>query len=806
MEEMPRPLLPFLPPSSRVVQMLEWEARARAWLCSLAGCRCPSEAETEAWFDSERPPLPEDLGLLTPAELHQRIIGMHRDDADRMDGSRGRFRRAKHWSPVYSWLESLDTKEVVSGKDVKDWFLANPDIAENLSRNSRYHLLHYIQRVHMKILRRKGKFRRCQDSRQIPEGKDLRLFRKDEAFRRYELLTELQNQLESLLSKGSHVIDRIQSRSPAFATQRSVENVSSSVGDLEKENKGAISIGEPHFHNAENFLVAGRSELNAGPKRKRTKAVFTPAWSYCEVPSDSCWPLSTGKSATTSTKNITRCLQGREWGSSWVACCNGAYAGRNKEKWIPFFEGWNSLGRQFEGPSVLFERRSYSSWVPTWCAYTSSAAVAQPFGRTDQSVQKVLDVRFHPAKDSLNSYAPNELLLYNLLSGRAIQLSGHNCQIQAVEFAVRGASIVSCGGNLMKVWDATTGSCLFTLGPVSDGRASVGHTKKISAMTVNDYQSCLVVTSGGLGDGKLLLWNALTGELTADLNGSLRHKSKASPSIEAMEFCSQNLLVCGSDSSHGGPAVVQLWDIESPQSCLSIPANDSYITSLKTNSDCNTVITGAGDGAVDLYDIRTCGVISHLSVGSSYEVTSVSFSKCGTYFHASSTSNSTIVWDTRLMPMNRGHSNDEHSFSINNFTSTRPLHCLSHGKQMPTAEHAGQLPGHVDEGDQGVNDAKWLQRESVLVTVSGDGSIAMWDVALGKPCIRHLISHTRCVNTVAVAPNDEYISTGGMTRKLAFSAAQACLLICFSWQVLYHNTNGPPRARWRLSHPLAEAA
>lgn len=28
---------------------------------------------------------------------------------------------------------------------------------------------------------------------------------------------------------------------------------------------------------------------------------------------------------------------------------------------------------------------------------------------------------------------------------------------------------------------------------------------------------------------------------------------------------------------------------------------------------------------------------------------------------------------------------------------------------------------HVDEGDQGVNDAKWLQREAVLVTVSGDG-------------------------------------------------------------------------------------
>uniref|UniRef100_A0A1D1XIR9 Putative WD repeat-containing protein alr3466 n=1 Tax=Anthurium amnicola TaxID=1678845 RepID=A0A1D1XIR9_9ARAE len=516
-----------------------------------------------------------------------------------------------------------------------------------------------------------------------------------------------------------------------------------------------------------------------------------------DISSDSCQISSTGNSAasTKSTKNIIRCLQGREWGCSWpIVCSSGAYAGRSKEKWIPFLEGWKSLGRQFEGHAVLFGRRSYSSWVPTWCAYTSSAAVAQPFGRTDQSVQKVLDVRFHPEGLAQlvcsSNEAPNELLLYNLLSGKAVQLSGHNCQIQAVEFAVRGASIASCGGNLMKVWDATTGSCLFTLGPVVDDRASAGHTKKISAMTVNSYQSCLVVTSGGLGDGKLLLWNALTGELTADLNVNIRSKNDDFPSIEAMEFYSQNLLVCGSDSAYGGPAVLQLWDIESPQSYLSIPANDSYITSLKTNPDCNTIITGAGDGAVDLYDIRTSGVISHLSVGSRYEVTSVSFSTCGTYFHASSTSNCTLVWDTRLMPMNRGQIYVEKSSPANDLHSMRPLHCLIHGKQMPTAEHAGQLPGHVDEGDQGVNDAKWLQREPVLVTVSGDGSIAMWDVNLGQPCMRHLISHTRCVNTVAVAPNDEYLCSGGDDQKV----------------VLYCNTNGMVRAKWRLSHPLTEVA
>lgn len=44
-------------------------------------------------------------------------------------------------------------------------------------------------------------------------------------------------------------------------------------------------------------------------------------------------------------------------------------------------QGWRSLGKQFEGPAVWLSRRNCSSWIPTWCAYTSSVAVAQPNDR-----------------------------------------------------------------------------------------------------------------------------------------------------------------------------------------------------------------------------------------------------------------------------------------------------------------------------------------------------------------------------------------------------------------------------------------
>ena len=69
-----------------------------------------------------------------------------------------RFQRTDQWRPVYSWLESLEKDEVVKSKDISDWLNENPKVQEQLcSRHSRYHLMHYIKKCHMKILKRREK-------------------------------------------------------------------------------------------------------------------------------------------------------------------------------------------------------------------------------------------------------------------------------------------------------------------------------------------------------------------------------------------------------------------------------------------------------------------------------------------------------------------------------------------------------------------------------------------------------------------------------------------------------------------------
>ncbi|KAG8048058.1 hypothetical protein GUJ93_ZPchr0008g12276 [Zizania palustris] len=353
-------------------------------------------------------------------------------------------------------------------------------------------------------------------------------------------LTDLQNKLTSVLLKHRRTVAIKDTDSSYLGFQKPETNVSIQEGAATASISTPTEVSKIYVNDQPNRGVA---DSEFGQKRKRNPIIVTPAWCYTEATtgtlrheqnssshSDGARSYDIWKGHVNPSfpqrsikKNILFCLEGREAGANWSqTCSNGGHAGRNCERWIPFLEGWNSPAIQFEGPAVHVVRQSYLSWCPTSCAYTSSAPSAQPHDR--QGVRKVLDVKFHPEGlpqlVSCSNEAPNELLLFNLLSGRATQLRGHNTKIQAIAFAVKGASIVSCGSNLLKVWDCITGSCLYTLG--GDDHNSVGHTQKINAMAVNKWQSCLVVTSGAKGDGKLLLWNALRGELASDLNLNLR--------------------------------------------------------------------------------------------------------------------------------------------------------------------------------------------------------------------------------------------------------------------------------------------
>ncbi|XP_042497776.1 uncharacterized protein LOC122076519 [Macadamia integrifolia] len=153
-------------------------------------------------------------------------------EANQVEPQPSRFQRTDQWIPVYSWLESLEKKEVVKSKEIDEWLSKNPKVKEQLyARHSRYHLMHYVQKCHLKMLRRREKqgiqFSAptsqakvqvqnnvvttaavpllCSSSSNQLIDKDKCLARRNEAFRKYELLTELESHLSSILSKQKHV-------------------------------------------------------------------------------------------------------------------------------------------------------------------------------------------------------------------------------------------------------------------------------------------------------------------------------------------------------------------------------------------------------------------------------------------------------------------------------------------------------------------------------------------------------------------------------------------------------------------------
>ena len=148
----------------------QYEALARSWLSSLPTPHSPSPAEIDAWIDSNLSSLPSDLSLLPRAQLHQWILSLNSNSNPNPNPNPNlnpsssqsehpyRFQRTDLWLPVYEWLESLEKDQLVSGKEIADWLAENTEFRDRvLSRHSKYHLMHYIQKLHLKMLKKRGK-------------------------------------------------------------------------------------------------------------------------------------------------------------------------------------------------------------------------------------------------------------------------------------------------------------------------------------------------------------------------------------------------------------------------------------------------------------------------------------------------------------------------------------------------------------------------------------------------------------------------------------------------------------------------
>ncbi|KAI5671796.1 hypothetical protein M9H77_12160 [Catharanthus roseus] len=178
---------------------------------------------------AEPSPSFNQIETATPARNQLQIVVFQSSNEEKFSNQVDhRFQRTDQWMPVYAWLESLDIDEVVKSKDILDWLTDNPEIREQLySRHSRYHLMHYIKKCHVKILKRKEKkkgeeaivkvsseivpknvetkvpipvqFMGNNNLGSLPQDDGIYKAKRKEALQKYEILIELEKQLLTIV-------------------------------------------------------------------------------------------------------------------------------------------------------------------------------------------------------------------------------------------------------------------------------------------------------------------------------------------------------------------------------------------------------------------------------------------------------------------------------------------------------------------------------------------------------------------------------------------------------------------------------
>nr|XP_011463266.1 PREDICTED: uncharacterized protein LOC105351200 isoform X1 [Fragaria vesca subsp. vesca] len=224
-------------------QSEEWETMARAWVSSFPEAKAVSMEEVEAWIDSNFDFIPDGIKSMPRSEVCQRLIAIQNcmrsaaqekeeEQGDDINIPHARFQRTDQWRPVYSWLESLNSGDVVKSKDISEWLTSNPEIQEYLcSRHTRYHLMHYIKKCHMKILKRRERKKGVQQSDtpaslkvhkdvemkqeaplpstnliNVPQDSDLYMMKRKEALEKFQILVELEKLLApTFLKRGDGI-------------------------------------------------------------------------------------------------------------------------------------------------------------------------------------------------------------------------------------------------------------------------------------------------------------------------------------------------------------------------------------------------------------------------------------------------------------------------------------------------------------------------------------------------------------------------------------------------------------------------
>ena len=263
---------------------------------------------------------------------------------------------------------------------------------------------------------------------------------------------------------------------------------------------------------------------------------------------------------------------------------------------------------------------------------------------------------------------------------------------EALTFSLDASIIATAHGNSIYVWDTFTGNAFAMLDE---------HPDAINATALSPDGTKLA-TAGG--DWTVRLWEVSTGKYINSLAG---HPS----AVNAVAFSPDSKILASAGST------LRLWDADTGELLHADSKDLGSIRLLAFSPDGKTLATGGGwDHTVHLWDVETATLRMGLK-GHTGKIRDMAFSPDSTQLITASRDKTMRLWD-----INTG--TEQQKFP----TPDDAINPQVVDAQMLKLLERGILPKKRDN----VHSVKFSKDGTQLISVSGDGSLHLWNVDTGR--------------------------------------------------------------------------
>lgn len=312
---------------------------------------------------------------------------------------------------------------------------------------------------------------------------------------------------------------------------------------------------------------------------------------------------------------------------------------------------------------------------------------------------------------------------------------GHSYFATSVAWSPDGKYAVSLSGdNTIKVWEASTGREIRTLG---------GH--EYSAKSAVFSPDGRYILSGGVGDIKL--WETATGKEIKSYPGD----------AESFAFSPDGrYALSASDKTNG----IRLWEVSTGNTIRTFQGHSGPVISIKFSPDGRYALSGSADKTARLWDVST-GTVLQILGGHSDAVFSVAFSPDGRYAVSGSSDKKVRFWEVssgRIIRTLQGHSAGVISVAFSpdgQYVQSASIDQVIKRWEVSTGKEISSVPVAFSF----VSGVAFSPDGSLVMSGSDNRTVKLWNVKTGQ-LVRTFQGYSSSVKSAVFSPDGKQVLTG----------------------------------------------